>query len=267
MSSKLSILRQWPFLLALFLLLLNDFYLKAVYHNFGTGKLSDFAGLFVFAVFFYALLPKWKNQIFIGTALFFIYWKSSYAEAFINFWNQYAPFAIGRVVDYSDLWALMILPIAYWFTEDSSTKFAKLRIAYPIPLCLSIFAFMATSYRSIIEAPKGTTYHFNYSIDTLKKRIFLHPNIPNFYADNWGTDSVVYEMDSLDAYFYSDTLVLNAAASPLIYISGNKDSSKIELQHFIIRAPKGNKKQQKAIQDTLMYDFEKQIIEKLHDQL
>jgi hypothetical protein len=43
------------FLAALGLLLVNDHYLKAVYHKWFTRKLSDFAGLFVFAVFWTAV--------------------------------------------------------------------------------------------------------------------------------------------------------------------------------------------------------------------
>ncbi|MCP4580716.1 MAG: hypothetical protein GY839_03815 [candidate division Zixibacteria bacterium] len=44
------------FLLALALLLLNDHLLKAAYPGWLTGKLSDFAGLFVMAVFAYAVM-------------------------------------------------------------------------------------------------------------------------------------------------------------------------------------------------------------------
>ena len=39
------------FVVGLSLLLLNDLFLKARFHNPLTGKLSDFAGLFVFPLF------------------------------------------------------------------------------------------------------------------------------------------------------------------------------------------------------------------------
>jgi hypothetical protein len=43
---------------SIFLLLINDLYLKFEYHNYLTGKLSDFAGLFAFPYFFSCLIPK-----------------------------------------------------------------------------------------------------------------------------------------------------------------------------------------------------------------
>ena len=39
------------FIIATVLLVVNDFFLKPVYHNWLTGKLSDFAGLFMFSLF------------------------------------------------------------------------------------------------------------------------------------------------------------------------------------------------------------------------
>lgn len=39
------------FLIALFILILNDWVLKHTFNNTLTGKLSDFAGLFAFAFF------------------------------------------------------------------------------------------------------------------------------------------------------------------------------------------------------------------------
>jgi hypothetical protein len=268
MKNNQHILLSWSFLLGLVLLLLNDFYLKAAYPGFLTGKLSDFAGLFIFPLFFYAFFPKYKKQIFLFTAVFFIYWKSPYADAFIAFWNAYAPFAIGRVVDYSDLWALVVLPFAYGLVERPKKCFHQ-PILYPVSAALAAFAFMATSYRSVIEAPQPSVYHFNYSLDSLRSRLYKHPYIYNRYAQNWGTDSVYYEMDSLNAYFFSDTIGLNwdDGATPLVILSGDADRAVMKLEHFIIRAPAGNKKQQKKIQDTLMYYFEQEIIEKLHDQL
>ena len=49
------------FLVSIFLLLINDFYLKYEYHNYLTGKLSDFPGLFAFSIFFQLFIPE-KNK-------------------------------------------------------------------------------------------------------------------------------------------------------------------------------------------------------------
>ena len=51
------------FIISVLILITNDFYLKAAFHNDLTGKLSDFAGLFAFPFLFSALLYKNKNKI------------------------------------------------------------------------------------------------------------------------------------------------------------------------------------------------------------
>ncbi|MFK7937171.1 MAG: hypothetical protein AB8G22_26890 [Saprospiraceae bacterium] len=63
-SKRSQIFTSLPFILALTLLLLNDFYWKATYANFWTGKISDFAGLFVFILFWSTLFPKRKTTVY-----------------------------------------------------------------------------------------------------------------------------------------------------------------------------------------------------------
>jgi len=71
MKRNLDVLVSPAFLLGLFLLLLNDYFLKAVFHNWFTGKLSDFAGLFIFPLFWTALFPRYKKSIYYITAFLF----------------------------------------------------------------------------------------------------------------------------------------------------------------------------------------------------
>src|SRR6185369_1060873 len=78
---KPQILTSPIFASALAVLLLNDFLLKPVFHNWITGKLSDFAGVFVFSLFFAALFPHWKRSVYLFTILGFGFWKSPYSEA------------------------------------------------------------------------------------------------------------------------------------------------------------------------------------------
>ena len=54
------IFTSYGFNITLAILLLNDFILKDLYGNWLTGKLSDFAGLFVFSLFFsaYFITPQ-----------------------------------------------------------------------------------------------------------------------------------------------------------------------------------------------------------------
>ncbi len=51
MYERLKYLVSPLFIFVLFLLIINDFFLKAAFHNTFTGKLSDFSGLFIFPIF------------------------------------------------------------------------------------------------------------------------------------------------------------------------------------------------------------------------
>ena len=64
MKRDTSIFQTPIFILSLTLLLLNDFWWKQIFHNSLTGKISDFAGLVVFPLFFTAFLPQFKKTIF-----------------------------------------------------------------------------------------------------------------------------------------------------------------------------------------------------------
>ena len=66
---NLSILAS-PGFLALSLLIVNDFVLKPLLNNPLSGKLSDFAGLFVFPLFWVALFPRLRNSIYLFTLIF-----------------------------------------------------------------------------------------------------------------------------------------------------------------------------------------------------
>jgi len=66
--------------LVLSLLLSNDFVFKEQFHNGFTDKLSDFAGLFVFSLFWIAFFPRHKRFICISTAVLFVFWKSAYSQ-------------------------------------------------------------------------------------------------------------------------------------------------------------------------------------------
>jgi hypothetical protein len=82
-------------------LLLKRLLSQAEYHNWLTGKLSDFCGLFVFATFWSALFPSRKLTVYFSTALLFPYWKSPYSQSFLNFFSQNF-YHVERVVDVTD---------------------------------------------------------------------------------------------------------------------------------------------------------------------
>lgn len=128
-----------PFVICLLTLLVNDFYLKTQFHNAVTGKLSDFCGLFVFVCFWSALFPTKKLLVNFLTALLFILWKSPYAQAFIYSFSQNF-YGIHRVVDITDLFALIVLPIACLRSTSIKLK------VWPLPVgALTFISFCATS--------------------------------------------------------------------------------------------------------------------------
>jgi hypothetical protein len=108
-----NVLLSPGFLIGLAVLLLNDFVLKQQFHSALTGKLSDFAGLFVFPLICAALFPARKSHVYILTTLAFVLWKSAYSQPFIESWNSLTFFSVERAVDYSDLLALSALPFSY----------------------------------------------------------------------------------------------------------------------------------------------------------
>lgn len=133
------------FLISVFLLLLNDLYLKYEYHNYLTGKLSDFAGLFAFPYFFSCFFSKRIKSIYIFTALLFVFWKSEFSQPLFDIAHANR-IGINRVVDYSDLFALFILPFSYQYWKSDFKSVTKINSIFkPIIIGVCCFAFIATS--------------------------------------------------------------------------------------------------------------------------
>lgn len=131
------------FLIGLFILLLNDLYLKEIFGNWFTGKLSDFAGLFIFPLFLSLFNSKriWVNYIF--SAVLFMFWKSDLSTDSLLFINKLLHTEFSRVVDYTDWIALFILPLSYWYSQKAKTL--NFQFLKPVIVCLSVFSFYATS--------------------------------------------------------------------------------------------------------------------------
>lgn len=143
-KKRLDVLLSPAFIAALILLLLNDYFLKYSSPGWITGKLSDFAGLFVYVSFFYAIFPSQVTTTNCATAATFILWKSPYSQPVIDFWNSLGLIEISRVVDYSDLMALLsILAARSYFISYQPVSF-KRSIAYPVA-AISILAILGTS--------------------------------------------------------------------------------------------------------------------------
>ncbi len=109
------------FLLAIFLLFLNDHFLKFQFSNFLTGKLSDVCGIIAFPLLLTYIFPKLKEHSIYIAALIFIFWKSEYSQGLIDIYNQISPIETSRVIDYTDILVLVLLPIPYYLIKNSET--------------------------------------------------------------------------------------------------------------------------------------------------
>ncbi|MDX2361144.1 MAG: hypothetical protein QNK23_10075 [Crocinitomicaceae bacterium] len=151
---------------ALAILVVNDWFLKSLWPGMITGKLSDFVGLFAFALFWLALFPKKKHVVVWIIAGLFVVWKSSLSQGFIEGWNGIAPFKIGRVIDYWDLTALIVIPLSLKVTPR---PIIVSRIAHWSVFCIAAFAFGATSYERNYDYTQ--TYDFDFGKDELIQRL------------------------------------------------------------------------------------------------
>ncbi|HEY1773002.1 MAG TPA: hypothetical protein VGH91_07405 [Gammaproteobacteria bacterium] len=153
-DSRLAVLASPAFILALLALLANDFLLKSMLHDWLTGKLSDFAGLFVFASLWLVLLPGRPRAVLLAAAAFFAWWKSPLSHPCIDFWNQHLPLHLHRVVDYSDLLALAVLPLAQLNLLRWRGRLPSRFVIYPVGLA----AMLAVTGTSMISYTSGTAH-------------------------------------------------------------------------------------------------------------
>ena len=198
MSKDQQQFSSFPFITSLVLLLVNDFILKAYFHNFITGKLSDFCGLFVFVIFWSVWFPKAKGIVFFSTALLFVIWKSPYSQGFINHFSDLL-FPIDRVVDLYDLTALLILPFAWWQLSKKQTA----TFTHPLIACtLAIFSFCATSIAPPVQEFKLPQYVLfessNFKVDTAYSPEYIN----DFRFHKFG-NLVVVEVKNIEVEAYA----------------------------------------------------------------
>ena len=148
---KNKYLFNYIFLLGLFLLILNDHVLKAAYGNWFTGKLSDVAGLLILPMFLKYLFSISTKKSVLFTIVFFVFWKSPLSQFFIDSFNTVGLYSMGRVVDYTDFIAFLILPFSIYVLDNIEQFEIKLptisiqKMATHSLLFVTILAFFATS--------------------------------------------------------------------------------------------------------------------------
>ncbi|MFB6341179.1 hypothetical protein ACE1ET_05635 [Saccharicrinis sp. FJH62] len=157
-------------MIGLFTLLLNDFYLKTIFGNWLTGKLSDLSGLFIFPLFLSVLFPKQNKTPFLLTGFIFILWKLPVADFLFSFFRDFG-IPIGRTVDYTDFLALVMLPLAYYYMNS---PYKSLKINPGLLAVISLFAFCATTIsrkEKIKYSGINKIYHFDFSRQLLIQRL------------------------------------------------------------------------------------------------
>lgn len=190
---RVDILSRPVFIFGLGLLLLNDFYLKYQYSNMLTGKISDFAGLFIFPYFLSSLRTSYAKGIYLTTLCAFVFWKSAFSQGLIEFWQSMG-IGVNRIVDPTDLIALSILPISYIYFKKQLNNECQIRKVLTIGLyTITIFAIWATTLpreRVAINIASNQEY-----ILELSKSDFLSLISPS------ETDSLL-KTNSYDSLFY-----------------------------------------------------------------
>jgi hypothetical protein len=152
-SARLQAFTSWPFLLSLATLLLNDLYLKLAYHNWVTGKLSDFSGVFMLTILVSVIFPGYPRITGLSVASAFTIWKSPLSEPVIGLIQSLGVVHFGRVVDYSDLFSLIMIPPAIMMVSNPiKITFPMVRKVLVVPVViLTLFAIMGTSLASISQ--------------------------------------------------------------------------------------------------------------------
>lgn len=155
---------NYCFLIGLIILTCNDHYWKYQYHNWLTGKLSDFAGLLVLPLLLAYLFPRRAKYMAVLSGVFFIFWKSPLSENLIHFYNQFALLPISRIIDYTDLIALGVLIFSHWLIINieylETIQFRKLKFPPAIVCIATCLIFTATS--------PSYTYYYQFSTGNVK---------------------------------------------------------------------------------------------------
>jgi hypothetical protein len=135
-----------PLLLAsVTLLAANDWILKPAFHNAVTGKLSDVAGVAALALFLRAVLPGRRTLACVLAGAAFAWWKSPASQPVIDGWNALGWWTAARVVDWTDLAALLVLPIVFAYRPRLVRSYRARRVLAPAVGAACVVAFAATS--------------------------------------------------------------------------------------------------------------------------
>lgn len=209
-SPTRSLLLHPVFLINLIVLIINDNWLKYAWPGFITGKLSDVTGIFVFIVFLNAMHPnkKWFTAVF--TVLFFTWWKSPLSGAAIAWINETMQLPVQRVVDYTDLFALLVIPVAWRLQPFEYKTIAATRFVKPVAFLFTLHAICATSmYRPGYITPANQVW------------------LDKTYKTKLTEEQVLGKLDSLHIAYQLDSVEMYPAITTNLYlkVEHGKDST------------------------------------------
>lgn len=236
MHAKSHLLYHPIFLLSLVVLALNDHVLKGLYHNWLTGKISDFAGLIVLPVFIAFLFPKLRKWTCLISASFFIFWKTEASNDFVDWLNSNGHFSFYRVIDYSDFIALLILPLSWKLVNQNNPNSLRLRKTGSYAIGLISFLVLTATTMPLTQTfePEGTIY------------------IGQKYKLKVPKDTVLTRIEQLGYTYerYGDRYVINDIVVPEIQ-EGHKYRIKpdtiLELKFYFLDFPYQPTKKQDAL--------------------
>lgn len=186
----MQLLLHPAFILSLACLLVNDIYLKYEYHNWLTGKLSDFAGLFVLSVFLSAFFYRHTVLIYVGITIFFIWWKSPLSQPLIDLLNRSLDLSFNRTIDYTDLLAIPFIFVAGLLKPPVYNFSLANRVAIYFVSTVCLIAFCSTSYyRKIMISPD------------MGPRITYNETYPSRFKQ----EDILYKLDSMQLAYKVDS--------------------------------------------------------------
>lgn len=275
MSWDSRLLSSPGFLAGLSLLLLNDFALKQLFPGALTGKLSDFAGLFAFPLFWAALLKERRAAVYALTGLGFAFWKSPYSQPVIDCWNALPLFDVRRVVDPTDLFALASLPLSYLYASRRlglpapAVRPARARLATLVVIFVSLFAFAATQRAGDHMISGDREYEFEMGRDELLGH--LEKDIGLGYVNRYrfddefvkrseNTSGKPWTEDDRNQYSFStNTKVCDDTVSASVTLRRKGGGSVMKVEYLIYNCEAASPEREREA----VRAFERDVVEKL----
>ncbi|WP_299216488.1 hypothetical protein [uncultured Aquimarina sp.] len=229
------------FISSLLILLINDFYLKYAFHNWITGKLSDIFGIIVFALFLTAFANKFKKSIFIITAIAFSFWKTSYSQPIIEFWNALGIIQFDRTIDYTDIICILVLIPLYLYSPSihiNKSKKIVFKLAKPALISITFFAILSTSQRRYLM-PNSIKIDKNITIKMPKDSFFhqLENDKINYQKD----DILIVKRDTFDKYILRNIVLgYDTIQKVTIGVRDKKNKTSIYIDSLVNREEDGN---------------------------